>query len=113
MEDAFVRLSDWGTSMKHVAVEGKVHARSAGMSADSADLPLRVLVAEDDDDMRAVIAETLRRDGHEVTEARDGADLLVCLRDGIRNAHEPSVIVTDVLMPHLSGIGVLSARHRA
>ena len=83
------------------------------MSADSAHLPLKVLVAEDDEDMRTLIAETLRSDGHHVTEARDGADLLVRLREGMRNADKPAVIVTDVLMPNLSGLGVLAALHGA
>jgi CheY-like chemotaxis protein len=83
------------------------------MSADSTRLSLNVLVAEDDEDMRALIVETLRSDGHHVTEASDGADLLVRLREGIRSADKPAVIVTDVLMPNLSGLGVLATLHRA
>ena len=36
----------------------------------------RWTVAEDDADMRALIAADLRRDGYRVSEATDGVDLL-------------------------------------
>ena len=70
-----------------------------------------VLVAEDDTRMRELLADTLRRDGHEVIEARDGAELL----DYIGELHlsprgDPPIdlIITDVRMPTLSGIDVLA-----
>jgi CheY-like chemotaxis protein len=75
---------------------------------------LIVLVADDDDDLRALIAEALRTDGHDVIEARDGADLLGRLDDAVVGGKRvPTVIVTDVLMPNLSGLGVLSILRRA
>jgi two-component system OmpR family response regulator len=76
--------------------------------------PRTVLVADDDDDMRALVAETLRLDGYRVVEARDGEELISQLR-GTLDAPElrPDVVVTDVLMPKLSGLGVLDALRRA
>src|ERR1700689_2749270 len=74
---------------------------------------LSVLVADDDEDMRALIAETLRRDGHHVGEARDGVDLLERLRESLDDpSRRAVVVVTDVLMPNLSGLGVLAALRR-
>ena len=73
-----------------------------------------VLVADDDEDMRALIASTLRDDGYEVAEARDGADLLAQLEAGLDDPRKrPDVVVSDVIMPELSGLGVLEALRRA
>lgn len=71
-----------------------------------------VFLAEDDDDMRALIARALRHDGHAVVEAADGAELLGLLAAAHSSpALRPDVIVTDILMPGYSGVGVLSALH--
>jgi CheY-like chemotaxis protein len=76
--------------------------------------PMSVLVADDDEDTLSLVAETLRADGYSVTEAHDGAELLEYLRDAIDDpAARPDVIVTDVLMPKLSGLGVLGALRHA
>jgi CheY-like chemotaxis protein len=75
---------------------------------------LTVLVADDDEDMRVLVAATLRADGYEVREACDGADLLDQLEEGLDDARaRPDVVVTDVMMPRLSGLGVLDALRRA
>ena len=42
---------------------------------------LRVLVADDDEDMRALVRATLHADGCSTVEACDGEELLVCDRD--------------------------------
>jgi two-component system, response regulator, stage 0 sporulation protein F len=74
--------------------------------------PTKIFLAEDDPDMRALVASALRADGYEVTEARDGAELLDLLGD-VSNApwRKPDLIVTDVMMPAYSGLGVLGALH--
>jgi DNA-binding NtrC family response regulator len=73
-----------------------------------------VLVADDDDDLRALIAATLRDDHYDVIEARDGAELLAHLDAALDSpTRRPAVIVSDVRMPILSGLGVLSALRRA
>lgn len=75
---------------------------------------LSVLVADDDEDMRALVTETLRGDGHHVCEARDGVDLLDRLKEALDDpSRRPLVVVTDVLMPNLSGLGVLAALRRS
>lgn len=73
-----------------------------------------VLVADDDDDMRALIAETLRSDHFSVLEASNGTDLLELLNKGLEvPEHRPELIISDVRMPMLSGLGVLSWLRRA
>jgi CheY-like chemotaxis protein len=76
--------------------------------------PLTVLVADDDEDMRELVAESLRCDGHCVIEARDGAELLERLGQALDHpGTRPDVVISDVLMPNLSGLGVLDALRRA
>jgi two-component system, response regulator, stage 0 sporulation protein F len=70
-----------------------------------------VLVADDDDDTRAMLAAVLRRDGYDVTEARDGHELLELLAPSPlrhRTSPPPDIIVTDVRMPGVDGMSVLA-----
>ena len=73
-----------------------------------------ILVAGDDDDMRALMATTLRADGYVIVEARDGGELLELLRDALEDPRRrPDMVITDIRMPRLSGLGVLQALQRA
>ena len=84
------------------------------MTGRSERAPLTVLVADDDEDMRSLVAETLRSEGYRVVEAHDGAELLDHLRGALNGSSaRPDLVVTDVLMPKLSGLGVLDALRRA
>lgn len=62
----------------------------------------RVLVMEDDDDVRALVVELLDRAGFRVHSAGDG-------RTGLRLFHElrPNLVVLDVSMPELDGFQTL------
>jgi len=71
---------------------------------------LRVLVADDDDDMRASVAATLQADGCSTVEAHDGRELIELLKNALDSPDlRPDVVVTDVKMPGLSGLGALAA----
>jgi CheY-like chemotaxis protein len=71
---------------------------------------LLVLVADDDNDMRAVVVNALRADGCTTLEARDGEEVLDLLRRAQTDPElGPDVLVLDVKMPKLSGLGVLEA----
>ena len=61
-----------------------------------------IVLAEDDADLRAVYAECLRRDGHRVWEAGDGAEALEMVR-----ANSPQLLIIDLWMPILNGFEVL------
>lgn len=58
----------------------------------------RILVAEDDSDIRGLIAFSLRYVGYEVVEATNG-------RDAVRQAQQqlPDLVLLDVRMPNLNG----------
>jgi DNA-binding response OmpR family regulator len=62
----------------------------------------RILVIEDEAELRAVLAEGLRTKGHAVFLARDGSE-------GIRvfRREKPDIVLTDVQMPGQKGIDVL------
>ena len=72
--------------------------------------PLHIVLAEDDYEMRRLVAASLRESGDHVVEARDGLDLLDVIRawyyPGTR-AHPIDVIVTDVRMPGLTGLDIV------
>ncbi len=77
-------------------------------------MPSTIFLAEDDDDMRALIATALQSDGYEVVEAKDGAELLDLLAGASSSPmNRPDIIVSDVLMPCYSGLGVLAALHKS
>lgn len=68
----------------------------------------RVLLVEDDPEMRELMALTLRADGYEVREAADGAEALRVL--GTSAAEGPEridLVVSDVRMPGCSGLEML------
>jgi CheY-like chemotaxis protein len=80
------------------------------MYSSSPPRPLRVLVADDDEEMRAFVTATLQADGCSTVEAHDGRELLDLLRNALDETDlRPDVIVADVKMPGLSGLGVLAA----
>lgn len=67
--------------------------------------PPHILVAEDDDEMRALLAQTLRANGYEVGEYSDGLRLVARLASA--QAGEFDAIVSDIRMPGASGLAIL------
>jgi signal transduction histidine kinase/CheY-like chemotaxis protein len=59
-----------------------------------------LLIVEDDEVVRILARETLRRHGYHVLEARHGLD---ALRIAERHADTIHLLVTDLVMPHMSG----------
>ena len=76
----------------------------------------RVLVAEDDLEMRRVLIAVLRADGYEVLEAKSGVELLCCLAASalFGGAFDPpDLVISDVSMPGWTGIDFLAGLRRA
>ena len=61
-----------------------------------------IVLADDDDDIRAVFGPFLRSVGHEVREAAGGLEALDLIAQ-----HRPSLLILDVWMPGCSGFEVL------
>lgn len=67
----------------------------------------RIVLADDDDDLRAVYHAVLRSAGHEVWEAADGRAAIEFVR-----VQRPDLLLLDIWMPALNGFEVLDAlRH--
>jgi len=72
----------------------------------------RVLLAEDDAEMRSVVADALRGDGYEVVEAVDGGRLLVDIAARLKGgdgANSVDLIVSDIRMPICTGLQIVAA----
>jgi len=72
----------------------------------------RILLAEDDVEMRSILASVLRRDGYDVVEVSDGVHLLHRLLYAKLLFGDGSgfdLVVSDVRMPELTGLGVLAS----
>lgn len=63
-----------------------------------------ILVADDDEDILALVRIRLERAGFRVATARNGEEALALARE-----QRPSLAVLDVMMPRLDGYGVLKA----
>lgn len=63
---------------------------------------IRVLVVDDDPDVRGVVAELVKRSGHSVTQVADVAEALAALE-----ASPFELVLTDVVLPVRSGLDLL------
>lgn len=63
-----------------------------------------LLVVDDNDDLRHVVAQVLRLAGHEVVEASNGKSALSAVAE-----REPDLMVLDLWMPEMDGLAVCRA----
>ena len=68
-----------------------------------------ILVADDEADIRALLRILLEKDGYRVLEAADGLEALQALRDH----PEVSLILLDIMMPHLDGFETARALRKS
>jgi two-component system cell cycle response regulator CpdR len=69
----------------------------------------RILIAEDEDALRALVARALTNAGHDVLTAPDGGEALDCLT---REDGRFDLLLTDIKMPVMDGIALALAAAR-
>jgi CheY-like chemotaxis protein len=67
---------------------------------------MRVLIADDDPEVRDVIAESFRMEGLDVLEASNGLEALLYVK-----RDRPDAVVLDLMMPRLGGVEALKRIH--
>lgn len=63
------------------------------------------LVVDDDAAIRETLHQLLEDEGYHVEQAQDGIEAL----DALRATHRRMIVLLDVMMPRLDGLGVLQA----
>lgn len=82
--------------------------KSAALREDGGSrLSRRIMLAEDDREMRRILAKTLSAGGYEVIEAGSGLALLDQVCEARASNELPALIVSDIRMPGHSGLDVL------
>ena len=69
----------------------------------------RVLIADDEESMRLLVARAIAMDGHEIVAAEDGAEALEILN---RDNGAFDLLLTDIKMPVMDGIALALAAAR-
>jgi DNA-binding response OmpR family regulator len=70
----------------------------------------RILLVEDDPEMRAMLCGYLRRNGYVVIEAANGDDAIDWLGPGVLEGdleRTPDLVVSDIRLPYLTGLEIL------
>ncbi|HJW09294.1 MAG TPA: response regulator, partial [Holophagaceae bacterium] len=68
------------------------------MSADTQERSLKILLVDDSPTQMGLLRSLFKRRGHEVMEARNGAEALLALA-----AERPDIVVSDCYMPLIDG----------
>lgn len=107
IRDTTVLLSDIYEIVKEIYPEWGVP--KANTVVPEKDLPVSVLLAEDSDFFRTQVSRFIEEEGYTVLGAPDGEAAWELL---VKNEGRVAVVVTDIEMPRLSGLG-LTRRIRA
>ncbi|HEX8486868.1 response regulator [Sphingomonas sp.] len=77
------------------------------VSTESPGAGARIVLADDNADLRDYVARLLRHHGYVVETVGDGIDALAAIRRS-----RPDLVMSDVMMPRLDGLGLLHAIRR-
>jgi len=77
---------------------GEVQGEDLGFSEEETKTKLKILVVDDDENIREVLADLLLLEGHEVLLAEEGEQALLIFEENL-----PDVVITDLGMPGISG----------
>jgi CheY-like chemotaxis protein len=76
----------------------------------------RILVAEDNDDLRDLLANTLERAGYQVVALEDGSELtdyFELVNPRTARTNQPDLVLTDMRMPGKTGLEVVQQARQA
>ena len=88
--------------------ENRQELREVVKKEEESHLPATILIAEDDEDVRSLLAHTLKSEGYVVLEARDGQQALELASSHVGGI---DLLLTDVRMPRKSGPDAASSLH--
>jgi two-component system response regulator AtoC len=78
--------------------------------SQTADRPLKVLIVDDELEVRELLAEYFAEVGYDVTTAPDGN---AAVADLTANPTQYQLVISDLQMPGIDGLGVLEAAKKA
>jgi DNA-binding response OmpR family regulator len=61
----------------------------------------KILLVEDDNNLREIYGARLSAEGHEIVSARDGEEALA-----VAVKEKPDLIIADIMMPRISGFEI-------
>jgi CheY-like chemotaxis protein len=77
---------------------GEVKGTDLGFTEEEAKTKLKILVVDDDENIREVLSDLLLLEGYEILLAEDGEQALLIFEEIL-----PDVVITDLGMPGISG----------
>jgi len=63
---------------------------------------IKILVIDDEEQIRALLSSLFEMEGYEVIAATDGKDGMTLF-----DAHSPDLVITDIVMPDMEGMEVI------
>src|SRR5262245_12591137 len=67
----------------------------------------RILIIDDDAQIRSLLAHLLRQAGYQVVSAKDGEE-----GDAVYHAQPADLVITDYIMPRKSGLETITELHK-
>jgi signal transduction histidine kinase/class 3 adenylate cyclase/two-component SAPR family response regulator len=99
---AVVELADIETDLQEQPPTASLLEVSHSIASEQLPAAAKVLIVEDNADMRSYVSKVLQRVGHEVHTARNGAEGFQAAQ-----ALQPQIVVTDLMMPLVSGLEMI------
>lgn len=90
----------------------KLFGQSSSEKAKNAGGPVKrdlIMFVDDEPEVRSIARITLEEQGYRMIEAEDGANALEIFN---KRKDEISLVITDVLMPNLDGLGLAARLHK-
>jgi signal transduction histidine kinase/class 3 adenylate cyclase/ActR/RegA family two-component response regulator len=102
LADVEIELQEQTSSLTEAAAAVVVPAIASPLIIPGQPAPAKVLVVEDNADMRNYVSSVLQRLGHQVHTARNGSEGFQ-----VAKTLQPQIIITDLMMPVVSGLEMI------